>query len=276
MVDVARPQLRDDVRLVRDDLDLDGVDAGLALVPVVGILPRFEMALGHPLLQDEGASADRGTAQITLLDDVARHDGGPPAGHAGEQRRARLLRDDPHGVLVRRLDLIDRAQVAAPAGARLRIEDPLVGELHVVGDELAPAVEFHALAELERPRTAVGARAPRLRERGLELAVVAPLDHTVVEQRVDPLAGERLLHNRIETGRLGRLRGDERAPGLRRDTGRRGGRGGGGGERKEPATTDLGAAWLGHGFPRVPGGVADSGHARAPGPVGGPQAQREE
>jgi hypothetical protein len=59
-----------------------------------------------------------------------------------------------------------------------------------------------------------------------------------------------LLEDRIETGRLGRLRRDERAPGLRRDAGRRGGGGGDGGEREEPAT-DPGAAGLSHGVLRV-------------------------
>ncbi len=95
-MDVARPELGDDVRLVGDDLELEGVDVGLPLVPVVGVLPRLEMALGHPLLEDEGPGADGRPAEVALLlDDLLRDDRRPPARHAGEERRARLLGVDP-------------------------------------------------------------------------------------------------------------------------------------------------------------------------------------
>ena len=240
VVDVAGPELGDDVRLVRDHLDLDGVDGRLALVPVVRVPARLQVALRHPLLQDERAGADGGAPQIALLDDLARQDRRPAARHPREQRGARLLGDDAHGVRVWRLDLVDRAQVPAAPRARLGVDDALVRELHVVPDELAPVVELHAAPQLERPRAAVRAGRPRFREPGLELAVVPPLDEAVVEQRIQSLAGERLLQRRIETGRLRGLRRDEHARGarLRRGAGGRGESPRRCGEIQEAATRD--------------------------------------
>src|SRR5262249_56326787 len=95
--------------------------------------------------------------------------------------------------------------------AELGIEHALVAVLHVVGHELTPVVEPHALAQLEHPRLAVRARGPGLSERGIELAVGAPFHESVVEEGVEAMAGERLLEVRLEAPRLPALAPDQSA-----------------------------------------------------------------
>ena len=111
-----------------------------------------------------------------LLDHLPRNDRRPVPRHARQERRARLLGVDAHGVLVGDLDLLDGARSSRDRPSpMLRIQDPLVGELHVVGDQLPAVVEFHPAAKLEGPRPAVRHWWSRTRpERGLELAVRVP------------------------------------------------------------------------------------------------------
>ena len=67
----------------------------------------------------------------------------------------------------------------------LRVEDAIERELHVAGGERPPVVELHALAELERPRLAVGAGGPRFGEDRLDLEVAIEIHQALVDEAED-------------------------------------------------------------------------------------------
>lgn len=123
------------------------------------------------------------------------HDPGDLVG----ERRVRRLGGDLQRVLVDRLEARDRRDARAPLRrlARIVLRRLVVQDLFQIphrrlGGEIAAVVEFHALAQLERPLGLVGlVDRPRRREAGNEVGGLGgraqvPVDETVI----DRIAGE--------------------------------------------------------------------------------------
>src|SRR5437773_1009450 len=214
VVDLARAERRDDIRLVRDDPEDDLVHVGQPLLEVVRVALEDHLLLDLPVLQHEGARAEGGRVEVAvLLDPGLAEDEAPEAAERREEPREGLLRQELHPVAPRGLDAVHRDEVRLPG--RL-LEEPVEGELDVGGGQLLAVVEAHALAELEGPREPVRADLPGLGElrHGGHLGVEA--DELVVHHGRAAAARERRDELRVEAGRLGRLRRDEGAARLRR------------------------------------------------------------
>src|SRR5690348_13353753 len=92
-IDFPRQQPLDSDDGVRDIAKYDFVEIGLALFPVVGIAFEDDIAAFDPLLEHEGAGADRMIAEILTVfggSSGRDHEAGPLAEEAQEPRR-RLL-----------------------------------------------------------------------------------------------------------------------------------------------------------------------------------------
>src|SRR5262249_38807216 len=88
---------------------------------------------------------------------------------------------EPDGVVVDGLDLLDRAQRGPPGGAGLGIEDPLEGEDHVRCLELPAVVELDPGPEGERPDPGLLVAGPAGRQHGLGLELLVDASQVVVD-----------------------------------------------------------------------------------------------
>ena len=140
---------------------------------------------------------------VVLLQRLLAEDDVPAAGEGGHHEidRARRGQLEFDGVLVRRVDLLDRGEQrgARDADAGRRLADAVVGRLHVGGGEVRPVVELHALAQVERVGLAVLGDFPAMRQIGDDaLAAVARIaPDQVVEHAslgADVADGARLMH----------------------------------------------------------------------------------
>ena len=163
-------------------VELDAVEIGQALVPVVGVLlhhPDFVLDAALAL-ERSGAGDIDDAAQVVLvvLQRLLAHDAVPAAGDRAhdEGGRPRLRELELHGVLVRRGDLAHRGEqgAARDADARRRLGDTVEGRLDVFRGELGAVVELHVLAQVEGVGLAVLGDLPAMREIGNDgLAAVA-------------------------------------------------------------------------------------------------------
>jgi hypothetical protein len=138
----------------------------------------------------DGLRAERGSLS---LDQVSGHDLRLAHGDHGDERHGRLLQGDLHGVPVERHQALDGPRTPlgelpraldvqeqlGRAGLRPGIEQARERIDDVVGDDLAPVVELHSLAELERPREPVPRRAPECGEGRLDREGLIELDEAV-------------------------------------------------------------------------------------------------
>jgi hypothetical protein len=148
---------------------------------VVGVGGQHDLLAALPALEPERSRPDRrGAERLALLGGATtRHDLHVADSEHGHQRRLCLVEHDPHGRGVERGEAADRGgpSLAKLAGAmnvreqiggrRLHawVEQPRQRVDDVVRRHGAPVMEFHALAERERPREAVAGRLPELRQR---------------------------------------------------------------------------------------------------------------
>ena len=142
----------------------------LGLTGHVELLPAADEQVGvrHPLHEAERPRPDR--LEADLLDVLLGHD--RREGEVGQERRRRLLEEEPHPVVVDDLDALEIEDERVPLAPPAEALDPLEGELDVGGLHLPPAVEEDALPQLEHVGLRIGL-GPGLREVGhrLEVAV---------------------------------------------------------------------------------------------------------
>ena len=190
-VEAARDEAQHRGRAVGHDGELDAVEIGPALPPVVGVPRDLDALVLLEFDELEGAGADRLGAHLRR-----RHVAGIDRREAGgEQRQDRGLRP-----LEMDRDLVvavggDALDVAVPRLARVAAQlllalagQQVEGADDVLGREGLAVVPLHAALQLEGEILVVGAPAPRLGEVGddglravLRLALV--VEHQVVEQR---------------------------------------------------------------------------------------------
>ena len=151
-LDLATRERRDLGRRLRHVHLPQLVQVGARLVPVVRELdhagPLAGLELGHP----ERPRPRR--LGRDLIGAVRGHDAAERHAHAHRQVAVGRRRVEADGVIVDRLDLLDRAHRGASRRCGLRIEDALEGEHDVARLELAPVMELDALPERERPHSA--------------------------------------------------------------------------------------------------------------------------
>ena len=141
--EVVQPHGRIGHRPVDDLVEVDRV-----LVPVVGELLDGDVVLDDPLLELVRAGADRGIGEgvgVDRLDRGRRHHHPGAVGELGEERREGLAEDELGGLVVDRLDALDRADVAL-ACRFLKREGALDVELHRLGIERRAVMEDDARA----------------------------------------------------------------------------------------------------------------------------------
>src|SRR5213078_1643315 len=115
VVDLARAERRDDIRLVRDDPEDDLVHVGQPLLEVVRVALEDHLLLDLPVLQHEGARAEGGRVEVAvLLDPGLAEDEAPEAAERREEPREGLLRQELHPVAPRGLDAVHRDEVRLP------------------------------------------------------------------------------------------------------------------------------------------------------------------
>ena len=181
MVDLPGAERRDDVRLVGNDPENDLVHIRQPFLEVLRVAREHHLLLDLPVLQHEGARAERRLVEIAVpLDPRLADDEAPEPAERRQEPGEWLLRHELHGVAPRRLDPVDRDEVGL---ARRPLEEPVERELHVGRRQLLAVVELHALAQLERPDQAVTAHLPRLGELRDGLHVGVETDELVVHHR---------------------------------------------------------------------------------------------
>ena len=158
-------------------------------LPVVGVrLQPVRRAAGRALHQRERSGPDHrpvlGLVGVgvrlllaDVLPDVLRHD----RDRHQRKRRARLAQAQHHRLRVGRRDLLHVVQVRDPGvGVDPAVEDPLVGEHHVVGGQLLAVVPGDVVAHVEGPGEPVVGRLPVLGQLGHGRQVL----HRVADQLV--------------------------------------------------------------------------------------------
>ena len=153
---------------VLDDECAVAVEIGLALVPVIGVLPGGPVCALHVLDEDEGARAHdvRLVPVHVLRQDVGPVDPVEGRGESGDERRRRPLEAEHDRGGVRGLHRLDGRVLAFAErdDARGRKDDLVVGRLHVLRGQVAAVVELHPATEPERVGPAVPGDRPRLGE----------------------------------------------------------------------------------------------------------------
>jgi hypothetical protein len=124
------------------------------------------------------------------LDQVTRHDLRLSHRDDGHERHDGCVQGHLHGVPVQSDETrhrpgaalsvvagaLDAHEVLGDARVRLRVEQPRERIDDILGDDLAPVMELHALAQLEGPRQAVPRGSPEFRERRLDRQGLVELD----------------------------------------------------------------------------------------------------
>ena len=163
---------------VGNHVPVDLVDIGLALDVVVRILDQADERALLPLLEHEGAGADRRVVgrvglEIGAFIDVLRNHRQRADLEDADEGAERLLQREDDRRFIRRLDLVELHQIAA--GARVGLLEEFDREQDVRRGERLAVVPGHALHELERVDLAVLADRPALGEagQGIQLGAVA-------------------------------------------------------------------------------------------------------
>ena len=173
VVEIAGQQRRAQLgRERRQVVELDTVEIRQTLVPIIRV------ALHHPhLLVDAvdgperpgaGVIRDLPQAVVVVLQRLLAHDDVPAAGERPEHEvlRARLAELELDGVGIADVDLAhggEQRRSRAAETAR-RLDDALVGRLHVLGCQVGAVVEGHAFAQEEGVGLAVGGNLPTVRQ----------------------------------------------------------------------------------------------------------------
>ena len=164
-IETTRPQIGQAHRAVDDRQVGDLVDEDVVLVPVVGELLDDDAVLLDALDELEGPGADRMQPELVArrFGRLGRHHHAGAVGELGEQRRERLLQDEPDRQGIDDLDLVDGAQLGLAERA-LHRQVAVEAVLRRRGVERLAVVELHARPELDGDGLAVGrglvARAP--------------------------------------------------------------------------------------------------------------------
>ena len=172
---------------VGDDPDHDGVQVRLALVPVVRVPLQANVVALLPLLEDEGAGADRGVQggvgdEVLALVHVLGQHLGLVRAEGGQEHRRRLGEPEHHGGAVGRVDRRHLAE-GHPAPRVQLLPDLLEGKLHVGRGERLAVVPGHASPQLEGVGLAVGGDRPRLGQGRARLQVEVVVEQSLVDLR---------------------------------------------------------------------------------------------
>ena len=128
---------------VRDDQPFHAVDVRLTLAVVFRVALEDRLDVRLIALQDEGSSADDGLGFLevpVLLRHLRGHDPrAPRIGQGIDQPHKRLFEEELHRIAVHHLDPVHGLQQEA-VGIGLFGQEAVIGEFHILGDELA-AVE---------------------------------------------------------------------------------------------------------------------------------------
>ena len=120
------------------------------------------------------------------LDELLADDRGGRDGQQRQKRGVRRRKHEPHGVRIDRLDLHVLAEVRRVRRGRLRIEQSLEAEHHVIGGELLAVVPHDALAQGEGVHLAVWRDLPLLGQVGDHAGSVRlVVDQAAVNHRAD-------------------------------------------------------------------------------------------
>ena len=143
---------------VRDHAQDELVQIGLAVLPVVLVTLEDDVAPTVPLLKFEGPGADRllhdlGLANpllgdLLVAERVARQHRGFAGLKGADQVGLGCREVEDDGVVVRRLDLLDIAEIGATA-RMVALRDDVDRELHVLAGEGLAVVPEHVRAEPE-------------------------------------------------------------------------------------------------------------------------------
>ena len=211
---LARPEARHDRGLVRDRLVDDPVEQRLLRPPVGRVALEGPAPARIELLDHEGAGAD-GLRQegLAVARRVLRDDAVVLPADVDEKRCRRPAQHEADGVLVDRVDLLHEDEVVGPR-AHLRVADPVVRVLHVLGVHLLAVVEAHAAPQVEHE---LGGRPllPALGQLGLRLEAVVDPDEVLVDERLPALEDVEPLHVGLDVRRQRRARDGEHTAGLR-------------------------------------------------------------
>ena len=155
---------------VEDRLKGDGVEVRVAAAPVVGVPIRRHVAVGHPVLEDEGPGADRvGRAAVGGAEHGGRsHVSGLRLGQVIRERRPGVLQGDCDRQWPGHRGALDVCGEGGPGqdGVRLRL-DVLVQRLAV---QRGPVVEDDVGPQRDREFGVVGVGGDRLGQVGLDFA----------------------------------------------------------------------------------------------------------
>ena len=185
-IQLARLHLEDARVVLRDDVPLDPIDQRQAFLPVVGIALQDDDLAAPPLLEAEGAGADRVAAEFLapLLDHCLRQNRSREHGEDRQERRRWLVERKHDRAIVRRLDRGD-VLVERRLGCKLVVARALDAELGILCRDRR-AVGEHGLAQMERVGQAVLGDLPVRGQIGLD--VVGVLGRTD-QVRVDVVHG---------------------------------------------------------------------------------------
>ena len=125
----------------------DPIDVDVGRVPVLRELLDHDAVLLHALDELEGSGADRLQAELVarLLRRLRAQDHAGAVGELGDQRRERVLEQQPHGRGIGHLDLVDGGKLGLAERA-LHGHVPLQAGLDRLGVHGLAVVEFDALA----------------------------------------------------------------------------------------------------------------------------------
>ena len=155
----------------------------MVLVPVVGELLDHDLVLRDALDELVGAGADRLQGELVAcrLGRLGRHHHAGAVGQLGEQRREGLLEVELDGERVDRLDALDRGELGLAERA-LHVHVPLETVLGGLGVERLAVVEFHAGAQLQHDRLAVGRGLAAQRKLRHDVGLVVDVEQLVAER----------------------------------------------------------------------------------------------